>query len=156
MTLTQHYSCVVTPKLLTDGNLPAGIHWASWDEIWTSFGCTTWRRYLLAGFRAAVDSLKASGCQTVFLDGSFVTEKEVPDDYDACWEVVGVDPTLLDPVLLTFDPGRATQKAKYLGELFIASDIADSNGRAFFEFFQIDKDTGSLKGIIALDLGGLT
>ena len=61
----------------------------------------------------------------------------------------------LDPVLLTFDPGRATQKAKYMGELFPASIIADTGGLSFLEFFQTDKDTGRTKGIIAIDLGGL-
>ena len=56
-----------------------------------------------------------AGCRTVYLNGSFVTSKTFPNDYDACWEEAGVDPAALDPVLLTFDPGRATQKAKYMG-----------------------------------------
>ena len=47
-----------------------------------------------------------------------MTSKDLPNDYDACWEEPDVDPTALDPVLLTFDPGRVTQKAKYMGEMF--------------------------------------
>ena len=109
----------------------------------------------MEGFRAATENLKGSGCRTVYLNGSFVTSKSHPNDYDACWEETGVDPTALDPVLLTFDAGRATQKAKYLGELFPASNIADSKGLSFLEFFQTDKETGRSKGIIAIDLGGL-
>ena len=109
----------------------------------------------MEGFRAAIENLKAAECRTVYLDGSFVTNKTHPNDYDACWEKAGVDPTSLDPVLLTFDVGRATQKAKYLGELFPASIIADAEGLAFLEFFQTDKETGRPKGIIAIDLGGL-
>ena len=97
-----------------------------------------------------------AGCRTAYLNGSFVTSKESPNDYDACWEEAGVDPTVLDPVLLTFDPGRAMQKAKYMGELFPASVVADADGLSFFEFFQSDKDTGIPKGIIAIDLGDLT
>ena len=97
-----------------------------------------------------------AGCGTAYLNGSFVTSKESPNDYDACWEEAGVDPTVLDPVLLTFDPGRAMQKAKYMGELFPASVVADADGLSFFEFFQSDKDTGNPKGIIAIDLGDLT
>ena len=99
--------------------------------------------------------MRRAGCQTVYLDGSFVTDKPVPGDYDGCWEETGVDPSVLDPILLTFDSGRATQKAKYGGELFLASTIADPQGRRFLDFFQIDKDTGAPKGILALDLGGL-
>ena len=92
----------------------------------------------------------------MYIDGSFVTDKEYPNDYDACWEEEGVNPFLLDPILLTFDPERATQKARYLGEFFPASVIADTEGLSFIEFFQVDKYSGELKGIVAIDLEGLT
>ena len=80
-----------------------------------------------------------------------MTRKDLPNDYDACWEETGVDPAALDSVLLTFDPRRATQKAKYMGELFPASIIAGTDGLSFLELFQIDKNTGRTKGIIAID-----
>ena len=140
------------PEFDGGGLLPPGIHKVSWSEIVERFGGTGWRRRLLTGLRTAVDSLKHAGCETIYVDGSFVTRKEIPGDFDACWEVGGVDPTILDPVLLTFDPGRATQKAKYMGELFPASIIADEDGFSFLEFFQIDKETGQQKGIVAIDL----
>ncbi len=89
----------------------------------------------------------------VYINGSFVTAK-VPGDYDGCWETEGVDLGLLDPVLLTFDRGRATQKAKYLGELFPARLTAGGSGSTFLEFFQTDKETGAAKGIVALALRG--
>lgn len=78
----------------------------------------------MGGLRAALEHLKVAGCWTVYLDGSFVTSKEIPNDCDVCWDETGVDPEALDPVLLTFDPGKMTQKAKYMGELFPASIIA--------------------------------
>ena len=109
----------------------------------------------MAGLRAALVNLKGAGCRTVYVIGSFVTSKNLPNDYDACWEENGVHPVALDPVLLTFDPGRAAQKAKYMGELFPASVVADSGGLSFLEFFQTVKETGNPKGIVALDLGGL-
>ena len=102
-----------------------------------------------------LENLKGAGGQTVYVDGSFVTSKEVPNDFDACWEEAGVDPTVLDPVLLTFDPGRFTQKAKYLGELFPASAVANGDGFSFLEFFQTDKESGRPKGIVAIHLGDL-
>ena len=139
-----------------DGLLPPDIHWATWREFVSRYGINPRRRQLMAGLRAALDNLKAAGCKTVYLDGSFVTRKEVPNDFDACWEEAGVDPTALDPVLLTFDPGRVTQKAKYMGELFPASAIADGDGFSFLEFFQTDREAGRPKGIVAIDLGGLT
>lgn len=66
-----------------------------------------------------------------------------------------MDPSVLDPALLTFDSCRAAQKAKYLGELFPASAIASAGGFLFLEFLQTDKETGGRKGIIAIDLGDL-
>ena len=84
-----------------------------------------------------------------------MTSKDLPNDYDACWEEVGVDPEILDAVLLTFDPGRATQKAKYLGESFPASAPADPDGLSFLEFVQTDRETGAAKGIVAIDLRSL-
>ncbi len=57
----------------------------------------------------------------------------------------------IDEVLLTFDAGRRTQKAKYGGELFPATDAADPLGTLFRNFFQRDRD-GNAKGIIIIDL----
>ena len=155
MTLTQCHRCVMIPEFDGNGPLPPGIHRASWQQFFERFAITGWRRQLAAGIRAALDDLKTAGCLTVYVNGSFVTAKEVPNDFDSCWEEAGVDPSVLDPVLLTFDPGRATQKAKYLGELFPASAIASGDGFSFLEFFQTDKETGGRKGIIAIGLGDL-
>ena len=71
---------------------------------------------------------------------------------DTLQTIDGVDPDKLDAVLLTFDPGRAAQKAKYGGELFPASFAANSAGDTFLDFFQKDKSTGQPKGIVAIDL----
>ena len=143
------------PPFNKDGLLPPGVYWADWSEPRDRFGNNPWRLRLTTGFRAAVENLRDAGCRTVYLDGSFVTSKTMPNDYDACWEEAGVDPKALDPVLLTFDAGLATQKAKYMGELFPASIITDTDGPSLLEFFQTDKETGEPKGIVAVDLGGL-
>ena len=65
---------------------------------------------------------------------------------------MGVDVQRLDPVLLDFANGRAVQKARFGGELFPAQTPNGPSGKTFLEFFQIDKQTGDPKGIIALDL----
>ena len=143
------------PPFTPQGLLPPGIHWAVWDEFVNRYGVNPWRQRLLAGLKAALENLKEAGCPTAYVNGSFVTGKGMPNDYDACWEEGGVNPEVLDVVLLTFDPGRATQKAKYMGELFPASVGADADGLSFLDFFQIDKDTGRRKGIVAIDLRAL-
>ena len=143
------------PDFDSSGNLPHGVHDAAWDEFHARFGTTPQRRGLLHGLREAALELKAAGCRTLYVDGSLITEKAEPGDFDACWEAVGVNAKLLDPVLLTFDHGRLAQKVKYGGELFPASSRAEAtpSWRTFLEFFQADKHTGERKGIVAIDLG---
>lgn len=136
------------------GLLPAGIHEATWEEFVARFGWTPHRLTLLAGLKAALDALRLAGCRRAYVDGSFVTAKEEPGDFDGCWEPAGVDVDVLDPVLLTFDPGRRAQKAKYGGELFQANMPADVARTTFLAFFQRSRD-GQPKGIVALDLGAL-
>jgi hypothetical protein len=111
------------------------------------------RGQLLDGLRTAIESLRAGGCSRLYLNGSFVTGKEVPGDFDACWEARGVDPGLLDPVLLEFGDRRAAQKAQYGGELFPAEVAAEPGGIWSVDYFQRDLATGGAKGIIAIDLG---
>ena len=108
------------PAFEVDGNLPAGIHWATWQEFRERFATTPHRTRLITGLKAALDSLRRAGCRTAYIDGSFVAAREEPHDFDACWDIEDVNPELLDPILLKFDDGRAAQKAKYLGELFPA------------------------------------
>jgi hypothetical protein len=143
------------PPIDSTGNLPSGVHWATWQELVDRFGKSRHRRQLLTGLKTALDALRIAGCRIVYIDGSFVTAKQVPNDFDACWDIDGVDPALLDPILLTFDYGRAAQKAKYLGELFPAQFNEGGSGTTFLEFFQIDKESGNPKGIIAIDLRSL-
>ena len=119
------------------------------------YGYTPHRLALIAGLEAALGALRAAGCPRVYIDGSFVTTKEAPGDFDACWEVEAVDLARLDPVLLTFANRRQAQKQKFGGELFPADWAADAHGTNFLNFFQRDRDTGQSKGIIAIDLGGL-
>lgn len=138
------------PPLRTDGTLPPGEHTADWAEVEAAFVGDAWRAYLLQGLRRACKSLGDAGCSRLWLDGSYVTGKEVPGDFDGCWDPAGVDPALLDPVLLDFDNKRAAQKAKYSGELFPASFTADGAGRTFVEFFQTGRD-GEPKGIVVID-----
>lgn len=99
-----------------------------------------------------MDELRQAGCKTAYLDGSFVTLKEIPGDFDACWDVSDVDPDQIDPVFFQFENGRASQKARFGGELFPIQLPDDGTGTSFLEFFQIDKNTGDAKGIVAIDL----
>ena len=145
---------LMLPPLTREGWLPPGIHWAAWEELAARFGGTPHRERLLAGLKAAAENLARAGCQELYIDGSFVTRKAKPNDFDACWNSVGVIYELLDPVLLDFSRRRSRMREKYGGELFIAAAPADSEtGRRFLDYFQRDRRTGKPKGIIGLKLG---
>jgi len=143
------------PDFNLDGHLPPGLHNSTWAEFEMRFGWTLHRKKLLSGLKRALESLKAACCQKVFIDGSFVTSKEIPGDFDGCWDVTGVNPYKLDPILLNFDNGRLAQKAKYFGELFPDTLSERSSGKTFLDFFSIDKVTGNPKGVVVIDLRGL-
>lgn len=108
------------------------------------------RRRLFDGLIVGAARLKAAGCAAIYLDGSFVTGKPKPGDFDACWDPTGVDPAKLDPVFRDFSNGRAAQKAAFNGEFFPSSATEAASGKAFFEFFQVDRFSGGPKGILTI------
>lgn len=151
---TQHNNNVVSviPDFDEEGNLPPGVHWAEWTEVEVRLGGTPYRARLLAGFREGTELLLKANCPAIYLDGSFVTAKAFPGDFDACWSIKGVDSSRLDPIFLDFSNHRAAQKRRFMGEFFPAEAPEGVSGKTFLDFFQVDKETGKTKGIVALDL----
>jgi hypothetical protein len=142
----------MVPAFDHTGKLPSGIYWVTWKELKSRFGFTPRRVQLLAGLRQALALLKRAGCRSVYIDGSFVTTKPQPGDFDACWAIENVDPDELDPVFLDFSRSRAAQKVRFQGEFFPAALPEGLTGKTFVEFFPTDKETGGPRGILALDL----
>ncbi len=140
------------PTFARNGNLPPGIHWAPWEELADRFGWSPHRRKLLKGLRRALRLLHEAGCTVVYVDGSFVTTKEKPEDFDACWDVKGVDPDRLAPIFFDLSNSRARQKTRFGGEFFPAQLPEGVTGRTFLAFFQTDRRTGRRKGIAAIRL----
>lgn len=134
------------------GLLPDGEHQASWEEVVDRFGWTPRRRQLLDGLADALELLTAAGCRRAWLNGSFVTVKDEPADFDACWETDGVDLDVLGPVFFDFAAGRAAQKARFGGELF-PNVVESGSGLVFADFFKNERG-GDRKGIVVLTLGG--
>ena len=132
--------------------LPPGVHPATLAEIAQQHACNARRRQLFQGLRNASANLVQAGCISLYLDGSFVTDKPIPDDFDACWDPNGVSPRRLDPVLFQLANQRAAQKTKFGGEFFPSTTRADAHGRNYLEFFQVKKFTGQSKGIVLINL----
>lgn len=135
------------------GLLPEGVHEATWEAVVERFGWTERRRRQLDGLAEVLDVLATAGCRRVWLNGSFVTAKDEPGDFDACWDPDGVDLDELDPMLLDLSPdGRRRQRARFGGELF-PNVVEAGSGLEFADFFQNQRD-GSRKGIVLLHIGG--
>ena len=140
------------PPFQPDGNLPPGIHTATWEEVVDRLGGNPHRDRLLDGLRRAIANLQDSGCRRVYLNGSFVTSKPEPNDFDACWETEDVDFSKVSPIFLDRDDliiyDRRRQQAVFGGELLPDRYF----GIDFLGTFQRDR-SGQPKGIIAINLG---
>ena len=66
------------------GYLQPGVHDAPWSEVAFRFSANSHRPRLIGGLLAALQNLAGAGCRSVLLDGSFVSQKDLPED--------GVDP----------------------------------------------------------------
>lgn len=86
------------PPFNQNGALPPGIYAATLPEIKARFATNSTRDALFAGLKLLAHDLAAAGCKTLYLNGSFITDKQDPKDYDACWETDGVD-NRIDPIL---------------------------------------------------------
>jgi len=131
----------VIPEFDENGNLPPGVHFCEWEEFVDRFGTTDLRLRLMRGLQMAMQQLKAAGCRTIYINGSFVTSKSDPGDFDACWDREDVDIDYLRreaPQLLKYYD-RSGQKAKYKGELFASDQPVGNYGKNSFDLFQEDR-----------------
>ncbi len=127
------------PPFNEKGNLPPGIYETTWTEFKNRFGFNSHRKNMLIGLSTALQLLGRANCQRVYLGGSFVSNKEYPNDFDGCYDDMSIDDELLDPI---FDEELIVQQDRFGGEL-----LADP---IFQGFFQTDRD-GNPRGIVVLD-----
>jgi hypothetical protein len=132
--------------------LPPGIHEATWQEFILRYGYNRPRRYLLDGLTKVITDLRAAGCRRLYVDGSFVTDKPDPGDFDCCWEEAGVNESKLPPEMRDIEYPRRAQKEKYRGDIFPAHWVADFEGTSYLEYFQKSARKRRKKGIVALNL----
>ena len=137
-------------KFNKDFVLPPGIHEMDWESFYDFFSFSPKRKRLLDGLKKVVDILQETGCSNIYIDGSFVTEKLEPGDWDACFDC----PSIIIKDILKRYPllNRAEQKRLYGGELFPALAKADEYGNTFLAFFQQITNTVKKKGIVIIKL----
>jgi hypothetical protein len=127
------------PEFNNLGYLPPGVYESSWPEFLSRFAINGPRQRLATGLAAALRKLGIAGCRRVIIGGSFVTDKEHPNDFDGWYDDFCLDPDVLDPL---FVENVDDQHIVFGGRLF---DLPSYEG-----FFQTDR-AGRPKGVIALD-----
>ncbi len=142
------------PGWLRNGDLPPGVHFATLPDIEERLSFNARRHRFTGRLPASREELRRAGCRLVYLDGSFITRKANPGDFDACWDIRNVAEENLDAVFWDFSNGRAAQKSRFQGELFPAQLPEGATGKAFVEFFQVNRLTGERKRILAIRLRG--
>ncbi len=141
------------PDFDNNNNLPPGIHTTTWQEFCQRYGYTKHRKELLEGLEKGMNQLRNVGCKCIWVDGSFITKKHRPKDFDACWDEEDVNFPFIEtmyPTLLNFDNKNIKQKDTYSGEFFPSQWTASKNPkRTYLAYFQLDREDNP-KGIIKI------
>jgi len=145
---------MIPPFILLSGApwpiLPPGVHDTTIAEVHAKYAINPHRQKLFQGLLIGLGNIFSCGCQQIFLNGSFITAKPMPQDYEVAWDPANVDPTGLDPLFLNLMHGTDLQKQKYGGEYFPSSWVEARSGKRFVDFFQTEKFTGQPKGILRI------
>jgi hypothetical protein len=139
------------PPFDSNGNLPPGIHWTSWSEFVKRFDTNQQRHKLISGLREALELLSRAGCRAVYVGGSFVTSKDAPNDFDACWDNEDANLTFLHHLEPALMGSLHDQLVRFGGNLGRAQAITPQTGKDFLSFLQSDKN-GNPRGVVAIDL----
>lgn len=137
-----------------NGQLVPGIHDMDMISFKEEFGSNTHRLQLIGGMERAILAFRSFNVASLYVDGSFVTRKGFPSDYDICYEMEDNELArlfLFYPIFKDFSNGRKAQKEVFHGEFFLATSIAAPPKEMYMDFFQHDKNDKP-KGIVKLHI----
>ncbi|MEJ7873269.1 MAG: hypothetical protein WKF67_13505 [Rubrobacteraceae bacterium] len=143
------------PPFTDEGLLPPGVHQTGLEELKEKMGWSRKRRELLEGLEEVLELMVSCGVARVYLDGSFVTDKDRPNDIDGCYDLVeGVSAEDLKRLAPIFPPSpfnRAEAKKRFGVDLFPAAATELGSGQPFLRFFRADRE-GREQGVLSLEL----
>ena len=115
-----------------------GKHTVSWSEFVEAFGYTEQRMDLINGLKRAALDLRSCGCSMIYVDGSFVTKKFIPNDIDVCWDMTGVDGYRLEivhPIFFDFSLAERNKKTNMDVNFFLPNGLKKAQTNPFLIFF---------------------
>lgn len=119
------------PGFNDEGNLPAGVHLASLEEVAARFGQETeLRRVQMESLGWLVNLARRAGASRLIVNGSFTTDKPEPNDID-CILLIGPG----------FPRDEGAERELLEGLPFIELKIVEEEGLAFLveQFFATDR-----------------
>lgn len=141
---------------LRDGRLPPGVHSADIGELRDKLGWGRKRRSLIDGLEIMLGLMEDCGIKRVYVDGSFVTDKDRPNDIDGCYDIPpGATDASLRPMypIWPWNPAnRAMSKTMFGIELAPSGFPATAAGQPYLEFFQRNRE-GNQRGVVLIELG---
>ncbi len=119
------------PRFNDEGNLPAGVHRASLEEVAARFGQKPeLRRVQMESLAWLVELARRAGASRLIVNGSFTTDKPEPNDVDC---VLLVEPG--------FPRDKEAERELLEGLPFIELKIVEEEGLNFLveQFFGTDR-----------------
>jgi hypothetical protein len=146
------------PPFRTDGWLPEGHHSATWEEVIKVFGSEagTPRANVLANLLSWRDAVRAAGLSgRVILNGSFISAKPTPGDFDLIFIYDTKTKELIErePAAKRLT-NYADCKEQFGGDVFIFWEENVQRFPAFCDITMFDrvKFTGTPKGVVEVEL----
>jgi hypothetical protein len=143
------------PEFTEDGLLPPGIYQTDFEDLEGKMGWSRRRLALLDGLESALELMAANGVMRVYLDGSFVTDKDRPNDIDGCYDLeestTAEELEALTPIFPPSPDNRAKAKELYGVDFFPAAATELGSGQPFLQFFQKDRQ-GRERGVLVLEV----
>jgi hypothetical protein len=140
------------PEFDENGNLPPGIHHASFKEVVERFGKKSLKRQTLTkNLDTFYDFIKDFATE-IYIDGSFTTNKLAPDDVDL---LVILTPDFLSQSSVIRDKLRRFVTFKKVYQLHIFAFIPgrhDQDIQKMISWFTEDRSLNS-KGIVYVEIG---
>jgi len=138
------------PPFSSHGELPPGVHQATFAELEQRLGHNQHRRRLLTRLQQVLRLLADAGIAQVYVGGSFVTAKDRPGDLDACWVAErGYDRCRLTPEFFEED-GSLAGAAEIPGLDLFPDDVDEALARGWLARGEGRRE----KGVVLLRLGG--
>lgn len=145
------------------GLLLPGEHELTFEEFENEFVYNDRRKYIYGKFNGLIEIFKTIECSHIYIDGSYVTSKPVPNDIDVCWHMAEEKDkrnfqlqTLFDhfPFLFNLQDinNRKHNQREFCADVFPANSVEGGSKLMFKDFFQRDKETNHPKGIIIVNL----